>query len=61
LAEKGRERVLAGMAISRKEFISALTVAVFMLVPQIVLLMPLYAALVGATCGEKKRKTERCE
>lgn len=41
------ERMLSGNGYIASEFISALTVSVVMLMPQIILLMPLYAALVG--------------
>lgn len=41
------ERLLEGNGYLAEKYISALTVAVIMLIPQIILLMPLYAALVG--------------
>src|ERR1035441_583554 len=41
------ERMLAGNGYLAQEYVSALTVAVIMLIPQILLLMPLYAALGG--------------
>src|SRR5258708_24961757 len=41
------ERMLSNNGYLATEFISALTVAVVMLMPQIILLMPLYASLVG--------------
>ncbi|MGB9601589.1 MAG: ABC transporter permease [Limisphaerales bacterium] len=41
------ERILSGNGYPVSEFISALTVALIMLIPQILLLMPLYACLVG--------------
>jgi len=41
------ERMLSGNGYIASEFISALTVSVVMLMPQIILLMPLYASLVG--------------
>jgi ABC-2 type transport system permease protein len=41
------ERLLAGNGYLASEYISALTVALVMLVPQILLLMPLYVTLVG--------------
>lgn len=41
------ERLLNANGYVPTEFISALTVAVIMLMPQIILLMPLYASLVG--------------
>jgi ABC-2 type transport system permease protein len=48
------ERMLAGNGYLAKEYISALTVAVVMLAPQIILLMPLYAALVGGDLVAKE-------
>lgn len=48
------ERVLAGNGFFAQEYISALTVAVVMLIPQVVLLMPLYAALVGGDLVAKE-------
>jgi ABC-2 type transport system permease protein len=45
--QRNMERVLAGNGYLAQEYISALTVAVFMLFPQVLMLMPLYAALVG--------------
>src|SRR6266567_2257950 len=42
------QRMLAGNGYLAEEYVSALTVAVVMLIPQVILLMPLYAALVGA-------------
>ena len=41
------EKLLSNNGYLATEFISALTVAVIMLMPQIILLMPLYATLVG--------------
>src|SRR6266550_4187163 len=41
------ERMLSSNGYVPTEFISALTVSVVMLMPQIILLMPLYASLVG--------------
>jgi ABC-2 type transport system permease protein len=41
------ERLLAGNGYLASEYISALTVALVMLIPQILLLMPLYVTLVG--------------
>ena len=41
------ERALAGNGYLVEDYISALTVALIMLVPQILLLMPLYTGLVG--------------
>ena len=48
------ERLLAGNGYLASEFISALTVAVVMLIPQIILLMPLYASLVGGDLVAKE-------
>src|SRR5437016_6023993 len=48
------QRVLAGNGYLASEYISALTVALFMLLPQGVLLMPLYAALVGGDLVAKE-------
>lgn len=45
--QQGTERLLEGNGYLAEEYISALTVAVVMLIPQIILLMPLYACLVG--------------
>jgi len=50
----GMERMLAGNGYMAKEYISALTVAVVMLIPQVALLMPLYAALVGGDMVAKE-------
>lgn len=48
------ERLLAGNGYLAEEFISALTVAVVMILPQIVLLMPLYVTLVGGDLVAKE-------
>jgi ABC-2 type transport system permease protein len=48
------ERVLEGNGYLAQEYVSALTVSVLMLFPQIVLLMPLYAALVGGDLVAKE-------
>ena len=48
------ERLLAGNGYMAGEFISALTVAVVMIMPQIILLMPLYVALVGGDLVAKE-------
>jgi len=48
------ERLLAGNGYLAAEFISALTVSVVMLIPQIILLMPLYASLVGGDLVAKE-------
>src|SRR5579871_3826173 len=48
------ERVLNGNGYLPLDFISALTVAVVMLMPQIILLMPLYVTLVGGDLVAKE-------
>jgi ABC-2 type transport system permease protein len=48
------ERLLEGNGYLAREFISALTVAVIMLIPQVVLLMPLYTTLVGGDMVAKE-------
>lgn len=48
------ERMLEGNGYLAQEYLSALTVAVIMLIPQIVLLMPLYTALVGGDLVAKE-------
>src|SRR5215831_11239760 len=48
------ERLLDGNGYLAQEYISALTVAVMMLIPQVLLLMPLYAALVGGDLVAKE-------
>ena len=48
------ERLLSGNGYVATEFISALTVSVVMLMPQIILLMPLYATLVGGDLVAKE-------
>jgi ABC-2 type transport system permease protein len=48
------ERMLSGNGYIASEFISALTVSVVMLMPQIILLMPLYASLVGGDMVAKE-------
>lgn len=48
------QRLLAGNGYMAEEYISALTVAVIMLIPQTILLMPLYAALVGGDLVAKE-------
>jgi len=48
------ERLLAGNGYFAQEYMSALTVAVVMLIPQVSLLMPLYAALVGGDLVAKE-------
>ena len=48
------ERLLEGNGYLASEYISALTVAVIMLIPQVILLMPLYATLVGGDLVAKE-------
>ncbi len=48
------ERVLSGNGYLPTQYVSALTVALIMLIPQILLLMPLYAALVGGDLVAKE-------
>src|SRR5512143_2352274 len=48
------ERTLAGNGYLASEYISALTVALVMLIPQILLLMPLYTSLVGGDLVAKE-------
>jgi len=48
------ERLLNGNGYLASEFISALTVSVVMLIPQIALLMPLYVTLVGGDLVAKE-------
>ena len=48
------ERHLAGNGYVAQEYVSALTVAVIMLIPQIMMLMPLYIALVGGDLVAKE-------
>src|SRR6058998_3615328 len=52
--QKEMERMLAGNGYLAQDYVSALTVAVVMLIPQVVLLMPLYAALVGGDLVAKE-------
>ena len=52
--QKSVERVLEGNGYLAQEYISALTVALIMLIPQILLLLPLYAALVGGDLVAKE-------
>lgn len=47
-------RLLEGNGYLAEEYLSALTVAVIMLIPQILLLMPLYASLVGGDMVAKE-------
>jgi ABC-2 type transport system permease protein len=48
------ERLLEGNGYFASGYISALTVAVIMLIPQVILLMPLYATLVGGDLVAKE-------
>lgn len=48
------ENLLSGNGYLATDFISALTVAVIMIMPQIILLMPLYVALVGGDLVAKE-------
>jgi ABC-2 type transport system permease protein len=48
------EKMLAGNGYLAQEYVSALTVAVIMLIPQIALLLPLYTALVGGDLVAKE-------
>lgn len=50
------ERILEGNGYPAMDFISALTVALIMLIPQILMLMPLYACLVGGDLVAKEHE-----
>lgn len=52
--QRDAERMLEGNGYLASEFISALTVAVLMLIPQIILLMPLYTTLIGGDMVAKE-------
>jgi ABC-2 type transport system permease protein len=52
--QRHMERTLAGNGYLANDYISALTVALFMLLPQVVMFMPLYAALVGGDLVAKE-------
>jgi ABC-2 type transport system permease protein len=52
--QRNMARLLAGNGYLAQDYVSALTVAVVMLIPQILLLMPLYAALVGGDLVAKE-------
>ena len=52
--QKSMERILEGNGYVPAEFVSALTVALIMLFPQILLLMPLYTCLVGGDLVAKE-------
>jgi ABC-2 type transport system permease protein len=53
-AQGNLERDLIGNGYLAQEYVSALTVALIMLMPQVILLMPLYAALVGGDLVAKE-------
>ncbi len=48
------ERLLSGNGYLARDYMTALTVALVMLIPQVLLLMPLYAALVGGDLVAKE-------
>src|SRR5215472_13507618 len=52
--QRNMEQVLAGNGYLARDYVSTLTVAVVMLIPQILLLMPLYTALVGGDLVAKE-------
>ena len=52
--QRHMERLLAGNGYLAKDYISALTVALVMIFPQVVMFMPLYAALVGGDLVAKE-------
>ncbi len=52
--QRDAERLLAGNGYLASEFISALTVAILMLIPQVLLLMPLYTTLIGGDMVAKE-------
>jgi ABC-2 type transport system permease protein len=52
--QRHMERLLAGNGYLAKEYMSALTVALIMLLPQVLMFMPLYAALVGGDLVAKE-------
>ena len=52
--QKNWERLLAGNGYLAQDYLSALTVALVMLIPQIILLMPLYTSLVGGDLVAKE-------
>src|SRR5262245_317666 len=52
--QREMERQLAGNGYLAENFVSALTVSLLMLFPQVVLLMPLYTALVGGDLVAKE-------
>jgi ABC-2 type transport system permease protein len=52
--KRGMERVLQGNGYMVEDYVSALTVALIMLIPQILLLMPLYTGLIGGDLVAKE-------
>ena len=52
--QQNMEGVLAGNGYTAQQYVSALTVALIMLLPQTILLMPLYASLVGGDLVAKE-------
>jgi len=52
--QKNLERTLSGNGYIPQDYVSALTVALIMLIPQAMLLMPLYAALAGGELVAKE-------
>src|SRR5512133_361941 len=52
--QKEMQRMLDGNGYIAADYVSALTVAVIMLIPQILLLLPLYASLVGGDLVAKE-------
>jgi ABC-2 type transport system permease protein len=52
--QRDMEGLLAGNGYAAQQYVSALTVALVMLIPQAILLMPLYAALVGGDLVAKE-------
>src|SRR5436190_15273508 len=52
--QRRMEALLAGNGYLAKDYISALTVALVMIFPQVVMFMPLYAALVGGDLVAKE-------
>lgn len=52
--QRNWERLLAGNGYLAQDYLSALTVALVMLIPQIILLMPLYTSLVGGDLVAKE-------
>jgi ABC-2 type transport system permease protein len=53
-AQDGMRRMLSGNGYLASEFVSALTVSIFMLTPQILFFLPLYTALVGGDLVAKE-------